>query len=148
MSIETHLFKILGVTTDNVSNNDTMIVELSRCLDDFPGTLNQTRCFLHILNITAKATIAQFDVQKARNSVAMDQAAVALASLAEGLDIEEQDAYHNQEYGDNEVNDTPLDQWVDLHDGLTDEERTQIDLSVQPIQAKLTKVSGITFWWS
>ena len=77
-----------------------------------PGAPNQTQCFLHILNITAKAIIKQFNVLKARNSDVPDQAAQVLASLAEGLDVEEQGAYKDQEFLDDEVNDPPLDQWV------------------------------------
>jgi hypothetical protein len=145
MPINTHLLKILGVTADNASNNDTMITQLSAHLDDFPGASNQTRCFLHILNITAKAIISQFDVPKAKNGVVMDQAAQALASLAEGLDVEEQDAYEDQELGDDDVDDPPLDRWVDLRDGLTDEEQDQIDLNIRPVRTTLTKVSGVTF---
>lgn len=142
MSINTHLLKILGVTTDNTSNNDTMITQLSAQLDDFPGASNQTRCFLHILNLTAKAIISQFDIPKAKNGVVMDQAAQALASLAEGLDLEEQDAYGDQleELEDDEADDKPLDRWVDPRDGLTDEERKQIDLNIRPVQTTLTKV--------
>lgn len=138
MITEAHLFKILGVTTDNVFNNDTMIDQLSRCLVDFPDASNQTRCFLHILSITAKAIIGQFDIPKARKGVVMDEAARALASLAEGLDTDEQEAY---ECGDDEVDDTPLDWWVDLHDGLTDKGKEEIELNIQPVQITLTKVS-------
>jgi hypothetical protein len=78
---------------DNVSNNSTMIEHLSMNLEDVPSASNQTRYFLHILNITAKVIIKQFDVPKAKNGVAMDEAAQALASLAEGLDTAEQEAY-------------------------------------------------------
>ena len=60
----------------------------------------------------------------------LDQAAQVLASLAEGLDIEEQEAYKDQEFLDDEVDDPPLDWWVDLHDGMTDEEKEEINLNV------------------
>jgi hypothetical protein len=121
-----------------------MIDHLSLLLDNFPGTPNQTRCFLHILSITAKAIIKQFDVLKAKNggSAVMDQAAEALASLAEGLDSEEQEAYGNQEYRDDEANDPPLERWIDFHKGLTEEERNKIDLRICPVQTMLTKVSA------
>jgi hypothetical protein len=138
-----HLSKILGVTADNVSNNDTMIDELSVHLEDFSGTSNQTRCFLHILSITAKAIIRKFDIPKARNNVVLDQAAQALASLAEGLDVEEQDAYKDQECRDNEVDDPPLDQWVDLHNRLTDEKKEEIKMNIRLVQTTLTKVSTL-----
>ena len=74
-----------------------------------------------------------------------DQAAQVLASLAEGLNVEEQEAYEDQEFLDDEVDDPPLDQWVDLYNGMTDEEKEEINLSVQPVQTMLTKVRGIIF---
>jgi hypothetical protein len=54
-----------------MSKNDTMIEDLSIHLDDFAGASSQTRCFLHILNITTKAIIQQFDVPKAKKGVVM-----------------------------------------------------------------------------
>jgi hypothetical protein len=117
-----------------------MMDHLSTLLDDFPGASNQTRCFLHILSITAKSIIKQFDVPKAKNGVAMGQAAQALAILAEGLDNEEQESYGAQECGDDEVDDPPLDGWIDFRDGLTVEQRNEIDMNIQPVQATLTKV--------
>lgn len=136
------------MTADNASNNNTMISHLSTLLDDFPGTSNQTRCFLHILSITAKSIIKQFDVPKAKNGVEMDRTAQALASLAEGLDSEEQDTYDAQDFRDDETDDPPLDRWIDFQDGLTDEKREELETSIQPVQATLTKVvhaSHVTF---
>ena len=128
------------MTTDNVSNNDSMIEHLADRLEDFPGASNQTRCFLHILSITAKAIIKQFDVPKTKNDSVLDEAAQVLARLAEGIDIEEQDAWETEECGDDEVDDQPLDQWLDLHDGLTDEELDEIEEGIQPVRTTLTKV--------
>jgi len=112
-------------------------------LEDFPGASNQTRCFLHILNITVKAMIKQFDVLKTKDSAAMDKAAQALASLAEGLETKENDAYEAQEYADDEADDPPLDRWIDFGDGLTNEQRKEIELSIRrfrPVQTMMTKV--------
>ena len=131
------------MTVDNVLNNNTMIDHLSTKLEDFPGASNQTRCFLHILNITAKAIIKKFNLLKAKNGVAMDDmddAAQALASLAEGLDTEEQEAYEAQECQDNEAEDPLLDRWIDYKAGLMEEERKKIALGIQPVQTTLTKV--------
>ena len=72
-----------------------------------------------------------------------DQAAQVLASLAEGLNVEKQEAYEDQEFLDDEVDDPPLDQWVDLHNGTTDEEKEEINLNVQLVQTMPTKVRGI-----
>jgi hypothetical protein len=115
------LKQVLGITADNALNNDKMIDELQLLLDDFPGPANQTRCFLHILSITAKLIIKQFDVPKANNGVVMDDAAQALADIADGLEGEELDEYEDQDCEDDEVDDEPLDLWVDVNSGLTDE---------------------------
>jgi hypothetical protein len=74
-----------------------MIEHLADRLEHFPGASNQTRCFLHILSITAKAIIKQFNVLKTKNDSAVDEVAQALARLAEGIDIEEQDAWGTEE---------------------------------------------------
>jgi len=61
--------KILSITCDNASNNDTMIEELAVLIDDFPGPANQTRCFLHILNLVVKSIIRQFDLPKKKKNI-------------------------------------------------------------------------------
>jgi hypothetical protein len=66
--------------------------------------------------------------------------AQALARLAEGINIEEQDAWGTEECGDDEVDDQPLDWWLDLHDGLMDEELGEIEEGIQPVCTTLTKV--------
>ena len=70
----------------------------------------------------------------------MDDAAQALASLAEGLDAEEWDAYEAQECQDDEAEDPLLDRWIDYQAGLTEEERKKIALGIRPVQTTLTKV--------
>lgn len=69
-------FQNLGCN-NNVSNYNSMIDQLGMHLLDFPGTSNQTRCLLHILKITAKFIIEQFDISKTRNNVVLDQVAQA-----------------------------------------------------------------------
>jgi hypothetical protein len=117
-----------------------MIDHLSRLLYDFPGLANQTRCFLHILSITAKSIIKQFDVPKTKNGAVMDKAAQALADMADGLETEEQEEYEKQEGKDEEVDDPPLDVWIDFRAGLTEKEREEIDSSILPVRSTLTKV--------
>ncbi|TFK80195.1 hypothetical protein K466DRAFT_444597, partial [Polyporus arcularius HHB13444] len=53
--------QILSVTADNATNNDTLTDTLSAALPEFQGSFSRTRCFLHILNIVAKAILKQFD---------------------------------------------------------------------------------------
>ncbi|PPR06686.1 LOW QUALITY PROTEIN: hypothetical protein CVT26_001472 [Gymnopilus dilepis] len=45
--------KILSVTCDNASNNDTMVTEMHERITSF-NKVNRTRCFLHVLNLVAK----------------------------------------------------------------------------------------------
>ena len=52
--------KILAITGDNASNNDTMINELEDLIPEFNGSAAHARCFLHITNLDAKCLINQF----------------------------------------------------------------------------------------
>ena len=65
-----------------------MLEHLGKILDDFLGSANQTRCFAHTLNLSAKAIIKQFDVPKLRVGDNLDEAAEALAAMAKDLDLE------------------------------------------------------------
>ncbi|KAH7903747.1 hypothetical protein BJ138DRAFT_977493, partial [Hygrophoropsis aurantiaca] len=53
--------KMLSLTADNASSNDTMTDELKLLLDDFSGKASRTRCFLHVVNLTAKSLVREFD---------------------------------------------------------------------------------------
>ncbi|KAK0212039.1 hypothetical protein IW262DRAFT_1242692, partial [Armillaria fumosa] len=52
---------ILSIMCDNASNNDTMIQELSRSLEVYPGERHCTHCFAHVINLIAKSMLKQFD---------------------------------------------------------------------------------------
>ena len=69
-----------------------------------------------------------------------DAAALALAKIAKGLDNEEREEYENQEQNDDEADDQPLDTWMEVQDGLTEQEREDINLRVRPVRLMLTKV--------
>ncbi len=56
--------QILSITTNNTSANNVMISELAKVLTDFPGQVNQTRCFTHIINLVAKSLMKLFEVKK------------------------------------------------------------------------------------
>jgi len=47
-----HFHKILSITCDNATNNDTMIKAID--LDGFRGAESRIRCFPHILNLSVK----------------------------------------------------------------------------------------------
>ena len=54
--------KILVITGNNASNNDTMINELEEIIPEFNGLAAHACCFLHITNLVVKCLINQFDV--------------------------------------------------------------------------------------
>src|SRR5713226_6958580 len=56
--------QILSIMTNNTSANDVMISELAKVLTDFPGQVNQTCCFTHIINLIAKCLMKLFEVKK------------------------------------------------------------------------------------
>ncbi|KAG2010401.1 hypothetical protein CC2G_013230 [Coprinopsis cinerea AmutBmut pab1-1] len=51
---------LLGFVSDNGSNNDTLVEELSRLLPSFGGKSFRVRCFAHIINLVAKAVLSPF----------------------------------------------------------------------------------------
>ena len=61
-----------------MSNNDTMIEELTNLLDNFPGPANQTRCFTHVLNLVVKSILWQFDLPKTKGGTHLNEAAKEL----------------------------------------------------------------------
>jgi len=77
--------------TDNASNNDMMVSFLSTIIDDFPGAVNHTHCFAHMVNIVAKAILKQFDVPKASagDSGTVDDDST-IQGLSEDLGAEDQ----------------------------------------------------------
>lgn len=136
-----YLEQILSLTTDNASNNDTMVHHLAELLDDFPGPANQTRCFAHTLSISAKAVIKQFNVPKADTGEALDEVALALIDMAQEIELEdrlEQEAWVEDD--DDEGEDQPLNAWEDFREGLSDEQRRELDIGVQPVRSTLVKV--------
>jgi hypothetical protein len=88
-----------------------MINYLVEILDDFPGGANQTRCFAHTLSISAKAILKQFDVPKANTGEALDEAASALADMAQEIDLEDRVEQEARAADDDDGEDQPLSVW-------------------------------------
>ena len=119
-----------------------MMDHLGEILDDFPGSANQTRCFAHTLNLSAKAIIKQFDVPKMWVGDNLDEAAEALAAMAKDLDLDDrvEQQMREAEKDADDQEDQPLNAWVDFREGLTEEEVKELDKSVQPVRSTLFKV--------
>jgi hypothetical protein len=124
-----------------------MIKELAILLDDFPGSANQTRCFLHILNLVVKSIIRQFDLPKSKkisdeedeDDPMLDVATMELLKLADDIDLEEQITASTS---DDEAADDDDEGWIDEHDDMTEGELKELSASVQPVRLLLTKVTS------
>ena len=142
--------KLLSLTCDNASNNDTMIEELTNLLDDFLGPANETRCFLHILNLVVKSIIRQFDLPKSKKTSddsdadeddpTLDVATMELLKLAGDIDLDEWITVSASD-DDLEATDDEEEGWVDEHDDMTEDDLKELAASMQPVQLLLTKVS-------
>ncbi|KAI9432916.1 hypothetical protein H4582DRAFT_1820283 [Lactarius indigo] len=93
----------------------------------------------------AKAILKQFDVPKANPGAILDEATQALADLAKDLDSEECAEQETWEADYSEEDDQPLDTWVDLHEGLTEEDINQLTESTHPVQSMLVKLCRLAF---
>jgi hypothetical protein len=115
-----------------------MIEELANLLDDFPGAANQTRCFLHILNLVVKSIIKQFDLPKATADGILDEATRDLLALAGDLALEEE---QTRDVGKDDEDDDNEEGWIDERELMSEWERDELDESVQPVRLLLIKVS-------
>jgi hypothetical protein len=103
-----------------------MIQYLGDALDEFPGPANQTRCFVHTVNLIAKSILKPFDGRKAKDIREFNDVAQALAHSAEVCGQEE-DSEHMTDEEDMEEDD--------------EEEDLEFDASLEPIRSMLLKVS-------
>jgi hypothetical protein len=133
--------QILSVSCDNATNNDSMIVELAKLVAEFPGPANQTRCFLHVLNLVVKSIIKQFDLPKTQKGELDDALDDALLELANDLEDEVQ-AQDDTDNLNNEDDDN-AEGWIDERELMTAIERENLDKSVGPLRLMLTKVRKI-----
>ena len=117
--------QILGITGDNASNNDAMIRYLGETLDKFPGSANQTRCFVHTVNLVAKSILKPFDTKKTTDTQAFNDMAQAIAEVTEGTGDDE------------EKEDDEKDKERDEHEEPLDDE---LAMSLDPIRSMLEKV--------
>ena len=115
-----------------------MIDELAKLVDEFPGARNCTRCFTHILNLIAKCILKQFDVPKAKTGIVLDDVVAALQELAGKIESEEEDMA--QEMSGEAEDDSDNQLLLDAQAGMSEEEVTELEESMKPIQLVLVKV--------
>lgn len=121
-----------------------MISSLALRLDNFPGAANQTRCFLHILNLTAKSILRQFEVQKKKSNEGQEDDDIdndALTLLkAVTSEIEDDLPDEHPEEGDDECDDDDDDGLVDERQGMSEEEIVELEADLVPVRLMLAKV--------
>jgi hypothetical protein len=117
-----------------------MIDHLATILEAYPGRANRTRCFTHILNLSAKCIMKQFDAPKKKKSYdeydnPSDDEMGFLTAVLEELDDElEGDG------GDGDGNEN--DGWEpDMRADMTEEEVEKLEECVRPVRRVLMKVS-------
>ena len=114
-----------------------MIAELAKLVEEFLGAANQTRCFLHILNLVVKSIIRQFDLPKDN---ILDEAKKELRDLAGNIENEEMIL---QLDGSTDYEDDSVEGWIDERKEMMAMEREELDKSVGPLHLMLTKVTAI-----
>lgn len=143
--------KILSITADNASNNDTMTDHMAELLTNFGGQCARTRCFLHITNLTAKSLLNEFDVKGKDALETADVDERELLALAKQLEDDLNDARHDAgeevepEDGDEEEDDDD-DSWVDEVASLLPEEQEAFNEEVRPVKLVLLKVRSTSTW--
>ncbi len=138
--------QILSVTCDNASNNDTMVTHLADLIKAFGGDYARTRCFLHILNLTAQSLIKQFDVKAVQDVEQVDDDVRRLLELAREIEAEREaggEADSDEGVGEDEdrLLDDDDESWVDEVASLNDAEREEFEEEVRPVKMTLAKVS-------
>ena len=117
-----------------------MIKELGKRLDLFPGADNQTRCFMHVLNLIAKSIIQQFNIPKAQQIRALDDGLHELHTLATDVDLEEKATRDGADIQNDDDEEDNVDVWIDKRERMSTEDVKMLDESVQPVWFMLVKV--------
>jgi len=111
-----------------------MIEALAERLVAFPSHVNWTQCFTHILNLVVKVILHQFDGAKGNSDESLEGASQALVDVARDIEPdkckdEDEDDMDDIENG-----------WVDPHQGMSQDEQNEHNLTLPPIQLVLMKV--------
>ena len=84
-----------------------MIKHIRNLLRNFPGPANQTRCFMHTVNLVVKSILKPFDTQKSKNMQAFEDALAKVHEQTTEYDKNEDKQDEDDEDGD-EVNDLTM----------------------------------------
>lgn len=150
-----------SITADNASNNDTLVDSLEILLSDhgFCGHAQRVRCFAHTLNLTAKATLHQFEKRKGNKKKCTDndnntsdfEDVPLLEPIGDHdinddgesdlFDLDELPELVNEEGDEGEKAEKDEEEIVNIFGTLTIEEQECWKEEVKPIRSALYKVS-------
>ena len=116
--------------------------------------VNRTRCFNHVLNLTGKALLRQFDVKNkasdgdGNSDQALSTEEQELLDLAEGIDDEELTMEDERGTENDDEDETTaiedleeLDKWLDeVSNEMTEEEHLELAENIRPVSRVLVKV--------
>jgi hypothetical protein len=120
-----------------------MVEELASLLENFPGAANQTRCFLHILNLTAKSILQQFEIPKKKRA---DDGNGPISNatrelLALSAEIENEPGIGDLDDGVDEDDSLGNEEGLeDEREELSAEEIAELEADLIPVRLMLTKV--------
>jgi hypothetical protein len=136
--------KILAVTADNASANDTMVDNMALDLPVFPGKEHFVRCFNHTVNLIGKSLLKLFEGPKNAadgSDTALDAAEEALRTMEKDIEIEDLRTQLNNYTNQGSIGaDDPFDVFDEVGD-MTPAEAEEFRESVLPIRRALVKVS-------
>ena len=125
-----------------------MIEEMASLLENFPGAANQTRCFLHVLNLTVKSILRQFEMPKKKTSKDdgdddREEIVRKAASELLALSTEIEEDYSRVDDSDDKNEDVEDDNEEGLEDErqhFSAEQIAELDADLIPVRLMLTKV--------
>ena len=134
------------MTSDNATNNDKMVRSLLALAPSFPGRRGWVRCFVHTLNLAARALLNQFDTKHSKEASIVEATAQALAEIQviekELQDDEDDNAEQGEVHAPWEFDggDRADDLGV-IDEVVNEEDASELYNAVRPVTLTLSKVS-------
>ena len=122
-----------------------MITELAKILPGFPGQVNQTCCFTHIINLVAKSLMKLFEVKKKSKEEILTEVEQNLQCLADEIDMKDLKT-QIKTYQDSGLGAKEVDNNDDIFDEISEMDKyeaTEFQDEILPIQLMLIKVRNI-----
>ncbi|RXW14793.1 hypothetical protein EST38_g11056 [Candolleomyces aberdarensis] len=159
--------KLLSVTCNNASSNDTMINEIAKLILSYPGAVNRVRCLAHVVNLVVKIILWQFNSRRrvktsekaskgvksgqkgeSDGEVASDESQVPeddpldLGEIADDIEREEKEMDEVvDESEDEELGEDEVEWFEEALGGKVDE----VAASTQPARLVLTKLRKLAY---